>query len=358
MLAKNAKSVLRRLSLTSSARAFSTTDLTVRDGLNKVLHTEFERDPKLILIGEEVANYQGAYKISKGMVQKFGADRIIDTPITEMGFTGMGVGAALNGLHPVVEFMSFNFAMQSIDHIVNSAAKLHYMSGGKINVPITFRGTNGAAKAVAAQHSQCFAAWYSSVPGLKVVSIFDTTDAIGLLRSCLRDPDPCVFLECEMIYGESFATPNEVLDAEYAIPFGKADIRRTGSDITLVSHGRFVGLIDEAADELKKEGVSAEVINLRTLRPLDRQSIIDSVKKTNHLVCVEEGWPQNGICAEICATIMESDAFDYLDAPVERVCATDVPMPYCVELEDMVLPKLADVLICARRALTGKMKKK
>jgi len=357
MLAKSGRSVLRRYNLSSSTRAFSTTDLTVRDGLNKVLHAEFEREPKHILLGEEVANYQGAYKISKGMVQKFGPERIRDTPITEMGFTGMGVGAALNGLLPVVEFMSFNFSMQAIDHIVNSAAKLLYMSGGKINVPITFRGTNGAAKAVGAQHSQCFAAWYSSVPGLKVVSIYDTTDAIGLLRSCLRDSDPCVFLECEMLYGETFAVPENVLDADYTIALGKADIRRLGSDITLVSHGRFVGMIEEAADELKKEGVSAEVINLRTLRPLDRQSIIESVKKTNHLVCVEEGWPQNGVCAEICATIMESEAFDYLDAPVERVCATDVPMPYCVDLEDMVLPKLADVLSCARRALSGKMKK-
>jgi len=356
MLVKSGRNVLRRLNLSSFVRAFSTTDLTVREGLNKVLHAEFEREPKHILLGEEVANYQGAYKISKGMVQKFGPERIRDTPITEMGFTGMGVGAALNGLLPVVEFMSFNFSMQAIDHIVNSAAKLLYMSGGKINVPITFRGTNGAAKAVGAQHSQCFAAWYSSVPGLKVVSLYDTTDAIGLLRSCLRDPDPCVVLECEMLYGETFAVAEQILDADFTIPLGKADIRRSGSDITLVSHGRFVGMIDNAADELKKEGVNAEVINLRTLRPLDRQAIIDSVKKTNHLVCVEEGWPQNGICAEICATIMESEAFDYLDAPVERVCATDVPMPYCVDLEDMVLPKLDDVLSCARRALAGKRK--
>jgi len=356
MLAKNGRSVLRKLHHLSVVRAFSTTDLTVREGLNKVLHAEFEREPKHILLGEEVANYQGAYKISKGMVQKFGPERIRDTPITEMGFTGMGVGAALNGLLPVVEFMSFNFSMQAIDHIVNSAAKLLYMSGGKINVPITFRGTNGAAKAVGAQHSQCFAAWYSSVPGLKVVSLYDTTDAIGLLRSCLRDPDPCVVLECEMLYGESFAVAEQILDADFILPIGKADIRRAGSDITLVSHGRFVGMIDSAADELKKEGVNAEVINLRTLRPLDRQTVIDSVKKTNHLVCVEEGWPQNGICSEICATIMESEAFDYLDAPVERVCATDVPMPYCVDLEDMVLPKLDDVLSCARRALAGKRK--
>jgi len=326
-------------------------EVTVREALNTVLFQEFERDERFILIGEEVADYQGAYKISKGMVQKFGSDRVIDTPITEMGFTGIGVGAALNGILPVVEFMSFNFSMQSIDHIVNSAAKLLYMSGGKINVPITFRGTNGAAKAVGAQHSQDFSSWYSSVPGLKVVAIYDSQDAAGLLRACLRDPDPCVFLENEILYGQSFKLPAEALDPNYCIEIGKAHIRRSGSDITLVSHGRMVENIDAAAVELEKEGVSAEVINLRSLRPLDRDTIIESVKKTNRLVVCEEGWPQCGIGAEICATMMESDAFDYLDAPVERVCATDVPMPYCVDLEDMVLPKATDVLSAARRAL-------
>lgn len=319
--------------------------------MNTVLFQEFERDERYILIGEEVADYQGAYKISKGMVQKFGSDRIIDTPITEMGFTGIGVGAALNGALPVIEFMSFNFSMQSIDHIVNSAGKLLYMSGGKINVPITFRGTNGAAKAVAAQHSQDFSAWYSSVPGLKVVAIYDSQDAAGLLRACLRDPDPCVFLENEMLYGESFKLPPEAQDPDYCIEIGKAHIRRPGTDITLVSHGRMVENVDAAAVELEKDGVSAEVINLRSLRPLDRGTIIESVKKTNRIVVCEEGWPQCGIGAEICAIMMESEAFDYLDAPVERVCSTDVPMPYCVDLEDMVLPKPADVLSAARRAL-------
>lgn len=328
---------------------------TVREGLNTVLHQEFGRDGRYILIGEEVADYQGAYKISKGMVQKFGSDRIIDTPITEMGFTGMAVGSALNGLLPVVEFMSFNFSMQSIDHIVNSAGKLLYMSGGKINVPITFRGTNGAAKAVGAQHSQCFAAWYGSVPGLKVVCIYDTQDAIGLLRAALRNPDPVVVLENEIMYGMSFQVPEEARDPDYMIEIGKAHIRREGTDITLVGHGRMVENCDVAAEELAKEGISAEVINLRSIRPLDRDTLIRSVQKTNRLVCCEEGWPQHGVGAEICALMMESEAFDYLDAPVERVCATDVPMPYCVDLEDMVLPKASDVLSAARRALYRKL---
>jgi len=328
---------------------------TVRDGLNTVLHQEFARESRHILIGEEVADYQGAYKISKGMVQKFGSDRIIDTPITEMGFTGMAVGSALNGLLPVVEFMSFNFSMQSIDHIVNSAGKLLYMSGGKINVPITFRGTNGAAKAVGAQHSQCFAAWYGSVPGLKVVCLYDTVDAIGLLRAAMRDPDPVIVLENELLYGASFDVPVEARDPDYVIEIGKAHIRREGTDITLVGHGRMVENCDVAADELAKEGISAEVINLRTIRPLDRDAIVKSVMKTNRLVCCEEGWPQSGVGAEICALMMESEAFDYLDAPVERVCATDVPMPYCVDLEDMVLPKPEDVLSAARRALYRKL---
>lgn len=326
-------------------------ELTVREALNTVLHQEFERDQTHILLGEEVADYQGAYKISKGMVQKFGSDRIIDTPITEMGFTGMGVGSALNGLKPVVEFMSFNFSMQSMDHIINSAAKLLYMSGGKINVPITFRGTNGAAKAVGAQHSQDFSAWYSSVPGLNVVAIYDSEDAIGLLRACLRNPDPCIVLENEMLYGASFQVSKEAQDPNFVLPLGKADIRREGSDITLISHGRMVENVDAAAVELAKEGINAEVINLRSIRPLDRDAIIASVKKTNRLVTCEEGWPQCGVGAEICALMMESEAFDYLDAPVERVCATDVPMPYCVDLEDMVLPKPEDVLSAARRCL-------
>jgi len=327
----------------------------VREGLNTVLHQEFERESRHILIGEEVADYQGAYKISKGMIQKFGAERIIDTPITEMGFTGMAVGAALNGLIPVVEFMSFNFSMQSIDHIVNSAGKLLYMSGGKINVPITFRGTNGAAKAVAAQHSQCFAAWYGSVPGLKVVCIYDSEDALGLLRACVRNPDPCIVLENEMLYGETFSIPQYARDPDYCIELGKAHVRREGTDITLVGHGRMVYNVDKAAEQLAKEGVSAEVINLRSIRPLDRDTLVNSVKKTNRIVCCEEGWPQSGIGAEICAIMMESEAFDYLDAPVERVCSTDVPMPYCSDLEDMVLPKPEDVLTAARRALYRKM---
>lgn len=330
-------------------------EITVRQALNTVLHQEFERDSRFILMGEEVADYQGAYKISKDMVQKFGSDRVIDTPITEMGFTGMAVGAALNGVLPVVEFMSFNFSMQSMDQIINSAGKLLYMSGGKINVPITFRGTNGAAKAVGAQHSQCFAAWYGSVPGLKVAAVYDAQDALGLLRESMRNPDPCVVLENELLYGSTFAVPEEARDPDYCLPVGKAHIRRAGTDITIVAHGRMVENADACAAALEKEGVSAEVINLRWIRPLDRDTVINSVKKTHRLVTVEEGWPQHGVGAELCALMMESEAFDYLDAPVERVCATDVPMPYCVDLEDMVLPKPEDVLSAARRALYRKL---
>jgi len=345
----------RRCNSTPSRTTPIPDELTVRAALNTVLHQEFEREPRHILMGEEVADYQGAYKISKDMVQKFGSDRIIDTPITEMGFTGMAVGASLNGILPVVEFMSFNFSMQAMDQIINSGAKLLYMSGGKINVPITFRGTNGAAKAVGAQHSQDFSAWYGSVPGLKVCALYDTQDALGLLRTCLRNPDPCVVLENEMLYGSTFSVPEEARDPDYCLPVGKAQIRREGTDITLIAHGRMVENMDLAAIELEKEGVSAEVINLRWLRPLDRDTIIKSVMKTHRVVTCEEGWPQYGVGAEICALMMESEAFDYLDAPVERVCATDVPMPYCVDLEDMVLPKPEDVLSAARRCLYRKL---
>jgi len=326
--------------------------LTVREALNSALFEEMERDESVFLMGEEVAEYQGAYKISKGLLQKFGPERVVDTPITEMGFSGLGVGAALNGLKPVIEFMSFNFSMQAIDQIVNSAGKLFYMSGGKINVPIVFRGTNGAAKGVGAQHSQDFSSWYSSVPGLKVVTIFDSEDARGLLKSAIRDPDPVIVLENELLYGASFDTPQEAMDPNFLIPIGKSKIMRPGKDLTIISHGARVKEALEAAEVLEKEnGVSAEVINLRTLRPLDRDSIINSVKKTNKIVTVEEGWPQCGIGSEICALMMETEAFDYLDAPVQRVCATDVPMPYCVNLEDLVLPQTKDVLAAARRIL-------
>lgn len=337
-----------------SARHFSgaTRKCTVREALNSALFEEFERDPAVCLIGEEVAEYQGAYKISKGLLQKFGPQRVVDTPITEMGFTGIGVGAALYGCKPIIEFMSFNFSMQSIDHIVNSAGKLCYMSGGKINVPIVFRGTNGGAKGVGAQHSQDFSAWYSSVPGLKVVTIYDSEDARGLLKSAIRDPDPVVFLENEMLYGTEFDTPEFAFDKDFLIPIGKAKIMQPGEDITILCHASVVGKCMEAAAILKAEnGINCEVINLRTLRPLDTDTIKASIRKTNRVVTVEEGWPQCGIGSEMCALAMDPDVFDWLDAPVQRVCSTDVPMPYCVNLEDMVMPQVKDVLAAARRIL-------
>jgi len=337
-----------------SARHFSgaTRKCTVREALNTALFEEFERDPAVCLIGEEVAEYQGAYKISKGLLQKFGPERVVDTPITEMGFTGIGVGAALYGCKPIIEFMSFNFSMQSIDHIVNSAGKLCYMSGGKINVPIVFRGTNGAAKGVGAQHSQDFSSWYSSVPGLKVVTIYDAEDARGLLKSAIRDPDPVIFLENELLYGVEFDTPVECFDKDYLIPIGKAKIMQEGSDLTIISHASTVEKAMEAAAILKAEnGINCEVINLRTLRPLDTTTIKNSIRKTNRVVCIEEGWPQCGIGSELCALAMDADVFDYLDAPVQRICGTDVPMPYCVNLEDLVLPQAKDVVAAARRIL-------
>lgn len=326
--------------------------ITVREGLNSAMFEEFERDPAVCILGEEVAEYQGAYKISKGLLQKYGPDRVVDTPITEMGFTGIGVGAALYGVKPIIEFMSFNFAMQALDQIVNSAAKILYMSGGKINCPIVFRGTNGAAKGVGAQHSQDFSAWYASVPGLKVMTVYDAEDARGMLKAAIRDPDPCVVLENELLYGETFEVSEEVMDKDFTIPIGKLKVMRPGTDMTIFTHGSMVGKGLQAAEILQKEnGISCEVINLRSLRPLDREGIIASVKKTNRVITVEEGWPICGIGSELCATIMESDAFDYLDAPVQRVCATDVPMPYCVNLEDMVIAQTKDILAAARRLL-------
>merc|ERR1719189_3426553 len=352
MIQSRTASIVKRLATRPMCAQATVKSLTVREGLNSALFEEFERDDDVCILGEEVAEYQGAYKISKGLLQKYGPERVIDTPITEMGFTGMGVGAALYGVNPIIEFMSFNFSMQALDQIVNSAGKLCYMSGGKINVPIVFRGTNGAAVGVGAQHSQDFSSWYSSVPGLKVVTVYDAEDARGLLKSAIRDPDPCVVLENELLYVVPFECSAEVMDADFTIPIGKMKIMRPGTDMTIITHGSVVGKGVEAAEILQKEhGISAEVINLRTLRPLDREGILASVKKTNRVVTVEEGWPQCGIGSEICAMIMESDAFDYLDAPVQRVCATDVPMPYCVTLEQMVLPQVKDILAAARRIL-------
>jgi len=335
---------------TASKLPADSPSMTVRDALNSALSEEMTRDEKVFIIGEEVGEYQGAYKITKGLHQKFGAERVRDTPITEAGFTGIACGAAFMGLKPVVEFMTFNFALQSIDHIVNSAAKTLYMSAGTISCPIVFRGPNGAAAGVGAQHSQCFAAWYMSIPGLKVLAPYDAEDARGLMKAAIRDPDPVVFLENELLYGESFQLPKEALDEDFTIEIGKAKIMREGSDVTFVAFSKMVGYCLKAAEELEKDGVNAEVINLRSLRPFDREAVARSAKKTGRVVIVEEGWPQCGVGSEIAACVNE-DAFDYLDAPVERVTGVDIPMPYAANLEAMALPKPADIVSVAKRTL-------
>ena len=322
--------------------------MTVRDALNSAMAEEMERDEKVFVMGEEVGDYQGAYKITKGLIQRFGPTRVRDTPITEAGFTGLACGAAFMGLKPIVEFMTFNFSMQAIDHIVNTAAKTLYMSAGTISCPIVFRGPNGAAAGVGAQHSQCFAAWYMSIPGLKVVAPYDAEDARGLLKAAIRDPDPVVFLENELLYGESFPVSKEALSADFVTPIGKALVMRPGTDVTLVSFSKMVGFCKEAAEELAKEGISAEVVNLRSLRPLDRDAIAASARKTNRVVVVEEGWPQAGVGAEISAMVNE-DAFDYLDAPVERITGVDIPMPYAANLEKLALPQVSDIVRVAKR---------
>lgn len=335
---------------TASKLPADSPSMTVRDALNSALSEEMTRDEKVFIIGEEVGEYQGAYKITKGLHQKFGAERVRDTPITEAGFTGIACGAAFMGLKPVVEFMTFNFALQSIDHIVNSAAKTLYMSAGTISCPIVFRGPNGAAAGVGAQHSQCFAAWYMSIPGLKVLAPYDAEDARGLMKAAIRDPDPVVFLENELLYGESFQLPKEALDEDFTIEIGKAKIMREGSDVTFVAFSKMVGYCLKAAEELEKDCVNAEVINLRSLRPFDREAVARSAKKTGRVVIVEEGWPQCGVGSEIAACVNE-DAFDYLDAPVERVTGVDIPMPYAANLEAMALPKPADIVSVAKRTL-------
>jgi len=317
--------------------------MTVRDALNSALAEEMRGDSTVFVMGEEVGEYQGAYKITRGLLQEFGAQRVYDTPITEAGFTGIGVGAAFSGLKPVVEFMTFNFAMQAIDHIINSAAKTLYMSAGQISCPIVFRGPNGAAAGVGAQHSQCFAAWYSSCPGLKVVMPYDAEDARGLLKAAIRDPDPVVFLENEILYGESFPVSEEALGADFTLPIGKAKVMREGTDVTITAVSKMVGVSLQAAEALAAKGISAEVINLRTVRPLDRETITQSVKKTKRLVNVEEGWPQCGLGSEISALAME-EFFDYLDAPVERVHGADIPTPYAKSLEDLAFPKQDDIV--------------
>lgn len=329
--------------------------MTVRDAINSAMCDEIERDPKVFLIGEEVGQYNGAYKVSKGMLDKFGPTRIWDTPISETGFTGIGVGAAMAGLKPIVEFMTWNFSLQAIDHIINSAAKAHYMSAGDLTCPIVFRGINGVSAGVGAQHSQCFASWYSSCPGLKVVSMWNCEDARGLLKAAIRDPDPVVVLENEMMYGVTFDVPDHVMDKDFLIPIGKAKIERPGTDVTITAFAKMVGFSLQAADILQKEhGISVEVINLRSLRPLDRDSVISSVKKTNRIVSVEEGWPQCGIGAEIAGIIMESDAFDYLDAPMERVTGADIPMPYSISIERLAVPQVENIVRAVLKACKGK----
>ena len=321
-------------------------ETSVRDALRDAMAEEMRRDETVFVMGEEVAEYQGAYKVTRELLQEFGERRVIDTPITEHGFAGIGVGAAMGGLRPIVEFMTWNFAMQAIDHIINSAAKTLYMSGGQMRCPIVFRGPNGAASRVGAQHSHDYSSWYANVPGLKVVAPYDAADAKGLLKAAIRDPNPIVFLEHELMYGESFDVPD--MD-DFLIPIGKAKIRREGSDVTIVSHSRMVGRCLEAADILAGEGINAEVIDLRTIRPLDTDTVIESVKKTNRIVCAEEGWGQSGIGAEIAARVV-AEAFDYLDAPPERVFQADVPLPYAANLEALSLPGVADVVAAAKRA--------
>ncbi len=321
--------------------------MTVREALREAMAEEMRRDGDVFIMGEEVAEYQGAYKITQGLLAEFGPKRVIDTPITEHGFAGIGVGAAMSGLKPIVEFMTWNFAMQAIDQIINSAAKTLYMSGGQLGCPIVFRGPNGAAARVAAQHSHDYAAWYSNVPGLKVIMPFTAADAKGLLKAAIRDPNPIIFLENEILYGQSFPVPK--LD-DFTLPIGKARVDRLGKDVTIVSFGIGMTYVRKAAEELAKEGIEADVIDLRTIRPMDIETVIASVQKTNRCVAVEEGFPQSGVTAEIGMKIMEQ-AFDYLDAPVARVTGKDVPMPYAANLEKLALPNVGEVVQAAKAVL-------
>jgi pyruvate dehydrogenase E1 component beta subunit len=321
-----------------------TVHMTVREALRDAMAEEMRRDESIFLMGEEVAQYQGAYKVSQGLLDEFGAKRVIDTPITEHGFAGLGVGAAFGGLKPIVEFMTFNFAMQAMDQIINSAAKTHYMSGGQMTSPIVFRGPNGAAARVGAQHSQCYASWYAHVPGLRVLAPWSAADAKGLLKAAIRDPNPVIFLENEILYGQSFDVPE---DPDFVLPIGRAKIERPGKDVTITAFSIMVGKALAAAEELAKQGIDAEVINLRSLRPFDTETIVKSVKKTNRLVSVEEGWAFAGIGSELAAQMMEQ-AFDWLDAPVKRVHGLDVPLPYAANLEKLALPQPENIVQAAR----------
>ncbi len=318
----------------------SRTSMTVREALNEAIDEEMARDERVFLLGEEVGLYDGAYKVSKGLLEKYGERRILDMPITEAGFVGLAVGAAMAGLRPICEFMTFNFSLQAIDHVINSAAKTCYMSNGSVPVPIVFRGPNGAAAGVAAQHSQCFAAWYGAVPGLKVVSPYSAADAKGLLKAAIRDGNPVVFLENEMLYGQSFAIPAEANSPAFTIPLGQAAIERPGTDVTVVAHSIAVQTALAAAERLAADhGISVEVVNLRSIRPLDMATVVESLSRTHRLVTLENGWPACGVGAEIAARIAESDAaFDLLDGPIRRICGADVPMPYAKELEELALP--------------------
>src|SRR5215204_19733 len=321
-----------------------TVTMTVREALRDAMAEEMRRDPDVLLIGEEVAEYQGAYKVSQGLLQEFGPRRVIDTPITEQGFAGLGIGAAFGGLKSIVEFMTFNFAMQAMDQLINSAAKTRYMSGGQMSAPVVFRGPNGIASRVAAQHSQCYASWYAHVPGLKVVAPYTGADHKGLLKSAIRDPNPVIFLEHELVYGESFPVPE---DPEYLVPIGKARLAREGEHVTIVAFSRMVKLAMQAAEALENAGISAEVIDLRSLRPFDVATVVESVKKTNRIVSVEEGWPFAGIGSEIAAIVM-AECFDWLDAPLKRVAGADVPLPYAANLERLAVPQVEDIVAAAR----------
>ncbi len=323
------------------------TTLTVREALRDAMAEEMRRDPEVFLMGEEVAEYQGAYKVSQGLLEEFGTRRVIDTPISEHGFTGLGIGAAMAGLRPIVEFMTWNFAMQAMDQIINSAAKTRYMSGGQMHCPIVFRGPNGAAARVAAQHSQEYASWYAHIPGLKVIAPFTAADHKGLLKSAIRDPSPVIFLENELVYGQAFPVPSE---GDWIVPIGRARIARPGEHVTITAYSQMVHVALEAASSLEAEGISAEVIDLRTIRPLDVDTIIASVEKTNRFVSVEEGWPFAGIGSELAATVMER-AFDFLDAPPARVSSKDVPMPYAANLERLTLPQPEDVVAAVKSVM-------
>ena len=323
-----------------------TTTMTVREALRDAMAEEMRSDERVFVMGEEVAEYQGAYKVTQGLLDEFSAKRVIDTPITEHGFAGLGVGAAFGELRPIIEFMTFNFSMQAIDHIINSAAKTLYMSGGQMGCPIVFRGPNGAASRVAAQHSQCYASWYAHCPGLKVVSPWSAADAKGLLKSAIRDPNPVIFLENEVMYGQSFEVPDH---DDWTVPIGKAKVVREGTDVTITAFSIMVGRALEAAEALAAQGISAEVVDLRTIRPLDSDTIVKSVQKTNHLVCTEEGFPFAGVSAEIGMQMMEL-CFDYLDAPIERVTGKDVPMPYAENLEKLALPQIDDIVHAVHKA--------